>query len=198
MKKIINIVMSILILCTFTGCNYLRESGKTIAEPLGEMEEIQDFKMDSPESTITEYLNSILDLDEISLKKFYNFNYDVDKSQSFIEIYKITEINEINIYESDIRDDLAFVVVQYSYCMKDIEGKINVCEKYILRENDNKWYITNYDNLNDDEGKWVDNLNENINSDEKINDYINSNIEIKEKNKEFFQELEKKLVELNG
>ena len=198
MKKIINIVMSILILCTFTGCNYLRESGKTIAEPLGEMEEIQDFKMDSPESTITEYLNSILDLDEISLKKFYNFNYDVDKSQSFIEIYKITEINNINIYESDIRDDLAFVVVQYSYCMKDIEGKINVCEKYILRENDNKWYITNYDNLNDDEGKWVDNLNENINSDEKINDYINSNIEIKEKNKEFFQELEKKLVELNG
>ncbi|ALR90699.1 MULTISPECIES: hypothetical protein [Clostridium] len=198
MKKIINIVMSILILCTFTGCNYLRESGKTIAEPLGEMEEIQDFKMDSPESTITEYLNSILDLDEISLKKFYNFNYDVDKSQSFIEIYKITEINDINIYESDIRDDLAFVVVQYSYCMKDIEGKINVCEKYILRENDNKWYITNYDNLNDDEGKWVDNLNENINSDEKINDYINSNIEIKEKNKEFFQELEKKLVELNG
>lgn len=198
MKKIINIVMSILILCTFTGCNYLRESGKTIAEPLGEMEEIQDFKMDSPESTITEYLNSILDLDEISLKKFYNFNYDVDKSQSFIEIYKITEINNINIYESDIRDDLAFVVVQYSYCMEDIEGKINVCEKYILRENDNKWYITNYDNLNDDEGKWVDNLNENINSDEKINDYINSNIEIKEKNKEFFQELEKKLVELNG
>ena len=198
MKKIINIVMSILILCTFTGCNYLRESGKTIAEPLGEMEEIQDFKMDSPESTITEYLNSILDLDEISLKKFYNFNYDVDKSQSFIEIYKITEINDINIYESDIRDDLAFVVVQYSYCMKDIEGKINVCEKYILRENDNKWYITNYDNLNDDEGKWVDNLNENINSDAKINDYINSNIEIKEKNKEFFQELEKKLVELNG
>ena len=198
MKKIINIVMSILILCTFTGCNYLRESGKTIAEPLGEMEEIQDFKMDSPESTITEYLNSILDLDEISLKKFYNFNYDVDKSQSFIEINKITEINDINIYESDIRDDLAFVVVQYSYCMKDIEGKINVCEKYILRENDNKWYITNYDNLNDDEGKWVDNLNENINSDEKINDYINSNIEIKEKNKEFFQELEKKLVELNG
>ncbi|WP_196051489.1 hypothetical protein [Clostridium butyricum] len=198
MKKIINIVMSILILCTFSGCNYLRESGKTIAEPLGEMEEIQDFKMDSPESTITEYLNSILDLDEISLKKFYNFNYDVDKSQSFIEIYKITEINDINIYESDIRDDLAFVVVQYSYCMKDIEGKINVCEKYILRENDNKWYITNYDNLNDDEGKWVDNLNENINSDEKINDYINSNIEIKEKNKEFFQELEKKLVELNG
>lgn len=198
MKKIINIVMSILILCTFTGCNYLRESGKTIAEPLGEMEEIQDFKMDSPESTITEYLNSILDLDEISLKKFYNFNYDVDKSQSFIETYKITEINDINIYESDIRDDLAFVVVQYSYCMKDIEGKINVCEKYILRENDNKWYITNYDNLNDDEGKWVDNLNENINSDEKINDYINSNIEIKEKNKEFFQELEKKLVELNG
>ena len=198
MKKIINIVMSILILCTFTGCNYLRESGKTIAEPLGEMEGIQDFKMDSPESTITEYLNSILDLDEISLKKFYNFNYDVDKSQSFIEIYKITEINDINIYESDIRDDLAFVVVQYSYCMKDIEGKINVCEKYILRENDNKWYITNYDNLNDDEGKWVDNLNENINSDEKINDYINSNIEIKEKNKEFFQELEKKLVELNG
>ena len=198
MKKIINIVMSILILCTFTGCNYLRESGKTIAEPLGEMEEIQDFKMDSPESTITEYLNSILDLDEISLKKFYNFNYDVDKSQSFIEIYKITEIIDINIYESDIRDDLAFVVVQYSYCMKDIEGKINVCEKYILRENDNKWYITNYDNLNDDEGKWVDNLNENINSDEKINDYINSNIEIKEKNKEFFQELEKKLVELNG
>lgn len=198
MKKIINIVMSILILCTFTGCNYLRESGKTIAEPLGEMEEIQDFKMDSPESTITEYLNSILDLDEISLKKFYNFNYDVDKSKSFIEIYKITEINDINIYESDIRDDLAFVVVQYSYCMKDIEGKINVCEKYILRENDNKWYITNYDNLNDDEGKWVDNLNENINSDEKINDYINSNIEIKEKNKEFFQELEKKLVELNG
>ena len=198
MKKIINIVMSIVILCTFTGCNYLRESGKTIAEPLGEMEEIQDFKMDSPESTITEYLNSILDLDEISLKKFYNFNYDVDKSQSFIEIYKITEINDINIYESDIRDDLAFVVVQYSYCMKDIEGKINVCEKYILRENDNKWYITNYDNLNDDEGKWVDNLNENINSDEKINDYINSNIEIKEKNKEFFQELEKKLVELNG
>ena len=198
MKKIINIVMSILILCTFTGCNYLRESGKTISEPLGEMEEIQDFKMDSPESTITEYLNSILDLDEISLKKFYNFNYDVDKSQSFIEIYKITEINDINIYESDIRDDLAFVVVQYSYCMKDIEGKINVCEKYILRENDNKWYITNYDNLNDDEGKWVDNLNENINSDEKINDYINSNIEIKEKNKEFFQELEKKLVELNG
>ncbi|APF21596.1 hypothetical protein [Clostridium butyricum] len=198
MKKIINIVMSILILCTFTGCNYLRESGKTIAEPLGEMEEIQDFKMDSPESTITEYLNSILDLDEISLKKFYNFNYDVDKSQSFIEIYKITEINDINIYESDIRDDLAFVVVQYSYCMEDIEGKINVCEKYILRENDNKWYITNYDNLNDDEGKWVDNLNENINSDEKINDYINSNIEIKEKNKEFFQELEKKLVELNG
>ncbi|MDU1114884.1 MAG: hypothetical protein E7J99_09745 [Clostridium butyricum] len=198
MKKIINIVMSILILCTFTGCNYLRESGKTIAEPLGEMEEIQDFKMDSPESTITEYLNSILDLDEISLKKFYNFNYDVDKSQSFIEIYKITEINDINIYESDIRDDLAFVVVQYSYCMKDIEGKINVCEKYILRENDNKWYITNYDNLNDNEGKWVDNLNENINSDEKINDYINSNIEIKEKNKEFFQELEKKLVELNG
>lgn len=97
MKKIINIVMSILILCTFTGCNYLRESGKTIAEPLGEMEEIQDFKMDSPESTITEYLNSILDLDEISLKKFYNFNYDVDKSQSFIEIYKITEINDINI-----------------------------------------------------------------------------------------------------
>ena len=190
--------MSILILCTFTGCNYLRESGKTIAEPLGEMEEIQDFKMDSPESTITEYLNSILDLDEISLKKFYNFNYDVDKSQSFIEIYKITEINDINIYESDIRDDLAFVVVQYSYCMEDIEGKINVCEKYILRENDNKWYITNYDNLNDDEGKWVDNLNENINSDEKINDYINSNIEIKEKNKEFFQELEKKLVELNG
>lgn len=71
-------------------------------------------------------------------------------------------------------------------------------KKYILRENDNKWYITNYDNLNDDEGKWVDNLNENINSDEKINDYINSNIEIKEKNKEFFQELEKKLVELNG
>lgn len=67
-----------------------------------------------------------------------------------------------------------------------------------MRENDNKWYITNYDNLNDDEGKWVDNLNENINSDEKINDYINSNIEIKEKNKEFFQELEKKLVELNG
>ncbi|NAS18347.1 hypothetical protein GND98_010825 [Clostridium butyricum] len=198
MKKIINIVMSILILCTFTGCNYLRESGKTIAEPLGEMEEIQDFKMDSPESTITEYLNSILDLDEIPLKKFYNFNYDVDKSQSFIEIYKITEINNINIYESDIRDDLAFVVVQYSYCMEDIEGKINVCEKYILRENDNKWYITNYDNLNDDEGKWVDNLNENINSDEKINDYINSNIEIKEKNKEFFQELEKKLVELNG
>lgn len=198
MKKIINIVMSILILCTFTGCNYLRESGKTIAEPLGEMEEIQDFKMDSPESTITEYLNSILDLDEISLKKFYNFNYDVDKSQSFIEIYKITEINDINIYESDIRDDLAFVVVQYSYCMEDIEGKINVCEKYILRENDNKWYITNYDNLNDDEGKWVDNLNENINTDEKINDYINSNIEIKEKNKEFFQELEKKLVELNG
>ncbi|WP_321993550.1 hypothetical protein [Clostridium butyricum] len=198
MKKIINIVMSILILCTFIGCNYSRESGKTIAEPLGEMEEIQDFKMDSPESTITEYLNSILDLDEISLKKFYNFNYDVDKSQSFIEIYKITEINNINIYESDIRDDLAFVVVQYSYCMKDIEGKINVCEKYILRENDNKWYITNYDNLNDDEGKWVDNLNENINSDEKINDYINSNIEIKEKNKEFFQELEKKLVELNG
>lgn len=198
MKKIINIVMSILILCTFTGCNYLRESGKTIAEPLGEMEEIQDFKMDSPESTITEYLNSILDLDEIPLKKFYNFNYDVDKSQSFIEIYKITEINDINIYESDIRDDLAFVVVQYSYCMEDIEGKINVCEKYILRENDNKWYITNYDNLNDDEGKWVDNLNENINSDEKINDYINSNIEIKEKNKEFFQELEKKLVELNG
>ena len=198
MKKIINIVMSILILCTFTGCNYLRESGKTIAEPLGEMEEIQDFKMDSPESTITEYLNSILDLDEISLKKFYNFNYDVDKSQSFIEIYKITEINDINIYESDIRDDLAFVVVQYSYCMKDIEGKINVCEKYILRENDNKWYITNYDNLNDDEGKWVDNFYENINSDEKINDYINSNIEIKEKNKEFFQELEKKLVELNG
>ena len=120
--------MSILILCTFTGCNYLRESGKTIAEPLGEMEEIQDFKMDSPESTITEYLNSILDLDEISLKKFYNFNYDVDKSQSFIEIYKITEINDINIYESDIRDDLAFVVVQYSYFMKDIEGKINVCE----------------------------------------------------------------------
>ncbi|MGO5136492.1 hypothetical protein ACTQ31_07090 [Clostridium butyricum] len=198
MKKIINIVMSILILCTFIGCNYSRESGKTIAEPLGEMEEIQDFKMDSPESTITEYLNSILDLDEISLKKFYNFNYDVDKSQSFIEIYKITEINNINIYESDIRDDLAFVVVQYSYCMEDIEGKINVCEKYILRENDNKWYITNYDNLNDDEGKWVDNLNENINSDEKINDYINSNIEIKEKNKEFFQELEKKLVELNG
>lgn len=198
MKKIINIVMSILILYTFTGCNYSRESGKTIAEPLGEMEEIQDFKMDSPESTITEYLNSILDLDEISLKKFYNFNYDVDKSQSFIEIYIITEINNINIYESDIRDDLAFVVVQYSYCMEDIEGKINVCEKYILRENDNKWYITNYDNLNDDEGKWVDNLNENINSDEKINDYINSNIEIKEKNKEFFQELEKKLVELNG
>lgn len=199
MKKFLCLIISTIMIISFTGCGLGSNNEKLEVEVENvEMSDINE--MSTPEDTVTLYISLYLYLDEKSCRNFAEYDNTDDFKKGvtyFIETYQIKEISDISIYECNKKGTLAFAVAQFKYQPGgDVKGKMYYTELFLLRRKDNKWYLTTYDRTNDEEKIWINDITNKINSDSELKRHEEDNIKIINANKEFFEKAQKRSTKL--
>lgn len=153
----------------------------------------EEYKMDTPEHTIEEYMKNVVSLNEEKLKEFRDGDFDFVSVKRTIDCYEVENIELVNIEEPQIKDDIAFVTVQYSFVVNN--GKINNVENFILRNIDNKWFLINENQLNEEQILWNQNLILQQQSNEQLIEFIRENEKFMKENTLFMEEVQRNLDE---